>query len=124
LPGLEKEGISQVAIPIAAETREDFTVNERVTGFHYRFVVPGPSLTEHEWHACLSRCAAPLLSRRYSAARLAWTGTPRALRRLDVLHAVPVDAPFEPAGRPRVADNLATRAEQRTRISSWHTSTL
>jgi 6-phosphofructokinase 2 len=55
---VEKEGISQVAIPIAAETREDFTVNERVTGFQYRFVVPGPSLTEHEWHACLSRCAA------------------------------------------------------------------
>ena len=53
-----KEGISQVAIPIAAETREDFTVNERVTGFQYRFVVPEPSLTEHEWHACLSRCAA------------------------------------------------------------------
>ena len=48
---VEKEGISQVAIPIAAETREDFTVNERVTGFQYRFVVPGPSLTEHEWHA-------------------------------------------------------------------------
>jgi 6-phosphofructokinase 2 len=55
---VDKEGISQVAIPITAETREDFTVNERVTGFQYRFVVPGPSLTEHEWHACLSRFTA------------------------------------------------------------------
>src|SRR5262249_22899041 len=51
---VEKEGISQVTILIAAETREDFTVNERETGFQYRFVVPGPSLTEDEWHACLS----------------------------------------------------------------------
>jgi 6-phosphofructokinase 2 len=51
---VEKEGISQVTIPIAIETREDFTVNERETGFQYRFVVPGPSLTEPEWRACLS----------------------------------------------------------------------
>lgn len=51
---VEKEGISQVTIPIAAETREDFTVNERETGFQYRFVVPGPPLTEHEWRSCLS----------------------------------------------------------------------
>jgi 6-phosphofructokinase 2 len=51
---VEKEGISQITIPIATETREDFTVNERETGFQYRFVVPGPSLTEPEWRACLS----------------------------------------------------------------------
>jgi 6-phosphofructokinase 2 len=55
---VEKEGISQVTIPIAAETREDFTVNERETGFQYRFVVPGPPLAEHEWRACLSRFTA------------------------------------------------------------------
>lgn len=55
---VEKEGISQVTIPIEAETREDFTVNERETGFQYRFVVPGPSLTEPEWHACLAPFAA------------------------------------------------------------------
>jgi len=55
---VEKEGISQVTILIAAETREDFTVNEPETGFQYRFVVPGPSLTEDEWHACLSPFAA------------------------------------------------------------------
>ncbi len=51
---VEKEGISQITIPIATETREDFTVNERETGFQYRFLVPGPSLTEPEWRACLS----------------------------------------------------------------------
>ncbi len=51
---VEKEGIPQITIPIATETREDFTVNEHETGFQYRFVVPGPSLTEPEWRACLS----------------------------------------------------------------------
>src|SRR5262249_30374685 len=55
---VEKEGISQINILIAAETREDFTVNERETGIHYRFVLPGPALTEDEWHACLSPFAA------------------------------------------------------------------
>jgi 6-phosphofructokinase 2 len=59
---VEKEGISQITIPIATETREDFTVNERETGFQYRFVVPGPSLAEPEWRACLS-CFAALEAR-------------------------------------------------------------
>jgi 6-phosphofructokinase 2 len=51
---VDQEGISQITIPIATETREDFTVNERVTGFQYRFVLPGPQLAEHEWQACLT----------------------------------------------------------------------
>ena len=55
---VDQEGISQVTIPIANETREDFTVNERATGFQYRFVLPGPPLTEHDWHTCLSRMTA------------------------------------------------------------------
>jgi 6-phosphofructokinase 2 len=51
---VDHEGISQITIPIANETREDFTVNERATGFQYRFVLPGPQLAEHEWQACLA----------------------------------------------------------------------
>jgi 6-phosphofructokinase 2 len=51
---VDQEGILQTTIPIAAETREDFTVNERATGHQYRFVLPGPHLGEPEWHACLS----------------------------------------------------------------------
>jgi 6-phosphofructokinase 2 len=39
--------------PIAEETREDITVLERLTGRQYRFVLPGPQLTEPEWRACL-----------------------------------------------------------------------
>jgi len=52
---MDREGIPQITVPIAAETREDFTVTERTTGHQYRFVLPGPQLSEHEWHACLSR---------------------------------------------------------------------
>jgi 6-phosphofructokinase 2 len=51
---VDQEGILQTTIPIAAETREDFTVNERATGHQYRFVLPGPHLGEPEWRACLS----------------------------------------------------------------------
>ena len=59
---VDQEGISQITIPIANETREDFTVNERTTGFQYRFVLPGPPLTELDWHACLSRMMRPRAS--------------------------------------------------------------
>ncbi|MGA8653560.1 MAG: 1-phosphofructokinase family hexose kinase [Xanthobacteraceae bacterium] len=55
---VDLEGISAITIPIAAETREDFTVTERATGFQYRFVLPGPQLSEHEWRACLAQFAA------------------------------------------------------------------
>ncbi len=51
---VDQEGISQITVPIATETREDFTVNERATGFQYRFVLPGPQFAEHEWQACLT----------------------------------------------------------------------
>jgi 6-phosphofructokinase 2 len=48
-----REGVRSVAIPIAQETREDFTVLERKSGDQYRFVLPGSPLTEPEWQACL-----------------------------------------------------------------------
>jgi len=51
---VDQEGLSGLAIPIADETREDFTVFENSTGSQFRFVLPGPHLTEHEWSACLA----------------------------------------------------------------------
>jgi len=39
--------------PVLGETREDFTVIEQSTGRQYRFVLPGPRLSEQEWRACL-----------------------------------------------------------------------
>ncbi len=42
-------------IPIAAQTRESFTVNETSTGQQYRFVLPGPQLTFPEQEQCLDQ---------------------------------------------------------------------
>jgi len=50
---VDGEGIPGLTTLISAETREDFTVFERATGLQYRFVLPGPRLTEAEWLTCL-----------------------------------------------------------------------
>lgn len=50
---LDAEDIPCRAIPIAGETREDFTVAETATGEHYRFVLPGPVLERAEYDAVL-----------------------------------------------------------------------
>ena len=50
---VEREGVRSLAIVIAEETREDFTVLERKSGNQYRFVLPGAPLAEPEWRACL-----------------------------------------------------------------------
>ncbi|OBH92327.1 1-phosphofructokinase family hexose kinase [Mycobacterium sp. E2733] len=42
-------------VPIAAQTRESFTVNESSTGQQYRFVLPGPELTVPEQEQCLEQ---------------------------------------------------------------------
>ena len=54
---LDEEGIRSIALDIAAETRESFTVLERGSGREFRFVLPGPELSEGEWQACLDRVA-------------------------------------------------------------------
>jgi len=51
--GMLHENIKSIAIPIAGETREDFTVTETDTGNQFRFVMPGPALVQTEWTACL-----------------------------------------------------------------------
>ncbi len=52
--GMLHENIKSVAISIAGETREDFTVTETRTGEQFRFVMPGPMLSQNEWLACLN----------------------------------------------------------------------
>ena len=54
---IDEEGIAAQATPITGETREDFTISERSSGAQYRFVLPGPQLSEQEWSACLGLCA-------------------------------------------------------------------
>ena len=51
--GMLHENIKSIAIPIAGETREDFTVTEIATNKQFRFVMPGPALAQTEWRACL-----------------------------------------------------------------------
>lgn len=52
------EGVPSLYLPIAGETRESFSVRETSTGREYRFVLPGPTLTDAEWQACLERVSA------------------------------------------------------------------
>lgn len=55
---LAAEQVPDFPLPIAAETRESLTVQARDTGQEYRFVLPGPRLTSHEWQAALSQLQA------------------------------------------------------------------
>ncbi len=50
---IEREGIPNLAVDLAQETREDLTVFEESTGDEYRFVLPGPRVSESEWRNCL-----------------------------------------------------------------------
>lgn len=50
---LDQMGVSARPIPIGGATRESFTVDERRSGQQYRFVLPGPELTQVEMEACL-----------------------------------------------------------------------
>jgi 6-phosphofructokinase 2 len=50
---LRQAGLASQSLPIAGETRESFTVQAQDSGLEYRFVLPGPTLVESEWQACL-----------------------------------------------------------------------
>jgi 6-phosphofructokinase 2 len=54
---LRAEGVRCHVVPIAEETRESFSAHETSTGHDYRFVLPGPQVTEAEWQACLDHVA-------------------------------------------------------------------
>lgn len=55
---LENEGVPSRTSSIVEETREDFFVAEMSTRLPYRFILPGPRLTEDEWRACLELLSA------------------------------------------------------------------
>jgi 6-phosphofructokinase 2 len=42
---------------IIGETRENVNVTESSTGRQYRFILPGPSLDDSTWHACIQSAA-------------------------------------------------------------------
>lgn len=59
---LQAAGLPVRRIPLSGDTRENFTVQALDTGAEFRFVLPGPTLTESEWTACLGAIEAlPLL---------------------------------------------------------------
>jgi 6-phosphofructokinase 2 len=54
---VEAQGIASITIEIAEETRESFTAFDESIGDQYRFVLPGPRLSESEWRRCLDAVA-------------------------------------------------------------------
>lgn len=50
---LQAEQVPSHRVAIADETRESFSVVEGSTGREYRFVLPGPAVTQAEWQACV-----------------------------------------------------------------------
>jgi 6-phosphofructokinase 2 len=54
---LQSSGVRQCTLPIAGKTRESFTIDERSTGQQFRFVLPGPRLTDEEYDRCLETIA-------------------------------------------------------------------
>jgi 6-phosphofructokinase 2 len=50
---LDAFGLKQHVVRIAGMTRENMTVDETSTGRQYRFVLPGPSLSDAEQRRCL-----------------------------------------------------------------------
>ncbi len=55
---MEEEGVTSLKVPIAGHIRESFTVAETSSSQEYRFVLPGPTLLDAEWQACLDRIGA------------------------------------------------------------------
>jgi 6-phosphofructokinase 2 len=52
LSELSRETVAHVAIPIPGDTREDWTIDEISSGRQFRFVLPGPRLTDVEIAQC------------------------------------------------------------------------
>jgi 6-phosphofructokinase 2 len=48
-----EQDITSIAVEIAEETRESFTAYDESIRDQYRFVLPGPQLSEQEWQRCL-----------------------------------------------------------------------
>jgi 6-phosphofructokinase 2 len=52
---VEAEGVASHAVEIAGVTRESFTVLDHATQSEFRFVLPGPELSNREWGECLAQ---------------------------------------------------------------------
>ena len=50
---LDEEELEHHPVQISERTRQNFTAADESTGEEFRFVLPGPTLTEAEWRACV-----------------------------------------------------------------------
>jgi 6-phosphofructokinase 2 len=54
---LDEEGVGYDAVAIAGFTRESLAVAERASGKQYRFILPGPEISERDQQRCLDQLA-------------------------------------------------------------------
>jgi 6-phosphofructokinase 2 len=54
---LDEKGVSYDAIAIAGFTRESLAVEERASGNQFRFILPGPEISERDQQRCLDQLA-------------------------------------------------------------------
>ncbi len=50
---LDQAGLQTRPVKILGDTRQAFSVHESTTGKDFRFLLPGPTLTESEWQPCI-----------------------------------------------------------------------
>ncbi len=54
---LDEEGVAYDAVAIDGFTRESLAVEERITGNQFRFILPGPEISEQDRQRCLDKLA-------------------------------------------------------------------
>jgi 6-phosphofructokinase 2 len=55
---VEQEGIEAIVVPFDGFTRENLIVHDQSTDLQYRFGMPGPTIKETDWRACLKKLKA------------------------------------------------------------------
>jgi 6-phosphofructokinase 2 len=65
---LEQQGVPHHAIAISGFTRESLAVEERRTGHQFRFLLPGPEISERDQERCLDQLALATAEAKYIVA--------------------------------------------------------
>ncbi len=54
---LDEEGVKSVPVSLDGTTRQNIAVQEKKSGYQYRFALPGPKISEQDWQQCLQKTA-------------------------------------------------------------------
>ena len=65
---LQQEGVAHDAIPISGFTRESLAVAELASGKQFRFILPGPTLSQTDQERCLDQLSAATSGAQYIVA--------------------------------------------------------